>query len=82
MTEADEVLQAVSQGIARRVCAGRNAQGYRHPNRAHAVFTMVLMQRSGQDIITSKLQFVDLAGDFRLAFYICSATPGHEITTR
>ena len=69
MTEADEVLQAVSQGIARRVCAGRNAQGYRHPNRAHAIFTMVLIQRSGLDIITSKLQFVDLAGASCLAFH-------------
>lgn len=62
VTEADEVLQAVAQGIAGRVCAGRNAQGYRRPNRAHAIFTLVLMQRTGQEIVTSKLQFVDLAG--------------------
>jgi hypothetical protein len=62
VTEADEVLHAVAQGNARRVSAGRTPQGRRVPSRAHAIFTLNLMQRSGPHITTSKLQFVDLAG--------------------
>ena len=62
MTEADQVLQAVAQGNARRASAGRTPQGRRKPSRAHAVFTINLMRRTEDDVITSKLQFVDLAG--------------------
>lgn len=70
VTGAEEVLHAVAQGNARRVSAGRTPAGRRCPSRAHAIFTLNLMQRrkgdpAGEDapLVTSKLHFVDLAGE-------------------